>query len=175
MIDPSVRMLARFSARIDCHESGQAAAVVADARTRQDRTVPLHADVGALRKDRVEMRGDHKVWPRPNTRTLAEHIAGLVDPDILQDRAARKPIRSACARAVSLNGGAGISQNRIWSSMACDSSARTASSAARTSGLPAKLATAARLGLSACVLTQRERSTRHTARARARELVRVII
>ena len=51
---------------------------------RQNSPAPLHADVGALREHRVEVRRNHKLWPRQDTRAIAEDIARLVEADVGQ-------------------------------------------------------------------------------------------
>ena len=65
-------------------EDGQAAAVVADARSAQHGTAPRHLDVGLGRKHRVEVRGDHQVRPRRGAPPLGDHVAGRVDAHVLQ-------------------------------------------------------------------------------------------
>jgi hypothetical protein len=62
----------------------QPAAVVGDARTGETWPAARHAHVGALRKDRVEMRAEHHVRPRPSPRPLPEHVADGVDAHVAQ-------------------------------------------------------------------------------------------
>ena len=116
----------------ETEQDGQASAVVADARPLQPAAGPRDADVGAFRKDRVEMRGDHEVWLACNTWTVAEDVAGLVDPDVreaglLEGRSsspAPVPPLGTAARVSRRNG----SDRR----RTCGSSALTASSVDRT-------------------------------------------
>ena len=69
-----VLTFARFERANDRHQDGQPPAVVADARTRQDRPAPLDPDVRAFGKHRVEVRGDHDcgraATPGRSPRTL---------------------------------------------------------------------------------------------------------
>ena len=64
------------------HQHGESSAVVADAQPPQHRTLPGDLHVGFLRKDCVEVRGNHQVRTRRRTDPLAADIADLVDAHI---------------------------------------------------------------------------------------------
>ena len=110
----------------------QAAAVVADAGSLEDVSLARDPDVGVLGKDRVEMRGEARGAAGPPGRAArrARCPRGRDARSSIRPRETRPHMRWRAA--ASLNGGAGISQRRIWSSIVRASSARAASTAART-------------------------------------------
>jgi hypothetical protein len=63
---------------------GQATAVVADAGPANHRALLRGLDVGAFGKHGVEVGGEHEMRARCRARALPEHVANLVDADVLQ-------------------------------------------------------------------------------------------
>ena len=66
----------------DGQHHGQAAAVVADARTGQHRAVALDPDVGALGKNSVEMSDERQRTAAAGAGTFADDVALAVDADV---------------------------------------------------------------------------------------------
>ena len=121
----------------DADEHGQAAAVVADARSLQHGALARDLDVGLFGEHRVEVRGDDQMRARLRPGPLAEHVALAVDAHVLQPELLERPLEHLGPRC-SLNGGAGTSQMRICSSTSAAS--RPGSASAR----PRRPASAAR-------------------------------
>jgi hypothetical protein len=68
----------------DRQQRSETAAVVADTRPLQNVAHARDVDIRAWRKDRVEMRGDDHMRMRHRARTIAQHIARLVDAYVLK-------------------------------------------------------------------------------------------
>ena len=105
-----VRFLHRAHDR-DQHR--QAAAVVADPGSAQDRAVALDLHVRCLRETRVSRcAATTTMRVRRGAAILAEHVADLVDAHVLQAEVLEDALQLRGRATSSLNDGAGISQNR---------------------------------------------------------------
>ncbi len=66
----------------DGEQSGESAAVVADAGTFEDVSGACDVDVSLGREDGVEVGGEHEMWMRLGAGTITEDVACVVDADV---------------------------------------------------------------------------------------------
>ena len=113
---------------------GQAAAIVADAGPFQNVALARHLDIRAFRENGVEVGAEipgSDARPRPDARRSRCRPCRCGRPS---GRVAEQPFEFLGSRTSSWNGGAGISQIRICSSMKWGSLRFTAFSASVTAG-----------------------------------------